>query len=286
MKNIILSNGHLMPILGVSTNTLSLNETEEMIRIALNLGYRHIETANIFQNEKALLKVLKETSVKRKDLFISSKLWPSEYKNEDSIKQMLDRIGVEYLDLVFLHYPVGNFYKAYKMLEKAYKEKIIKAIGLSGFSSDEVLNIIEKVEIKPHVVQLEIHPYYYPTKMLNALRSYDIHLMSSLPIPSSKDLNIFNEEPVIKLSNKLFKEASQIVLRWHIDNNHIICMASNNPTKLVEYFQVFDFALKDEEIKTINKLNKKEPLISINEEFLFKVSYTFPDYHIDKYHMH
>ena len=155
-----LNNKITMPQVGLGTFMIEPHDAEVSVREALKLGYRLIDTANAYVNERAVGRGIKESGVDRSDIFVSTKLWPTEYENEKAIDETLERLGLDYIDLLFLHQPAGNYIAGYKMLEKAYKEGKIKAIGISNFEGKYIDEILTQFETKPQVIQVEAHPYY------------------------------------------------------------------------------------------------------------------------------
>ena len=172
MKHTNLYNNVRMPLLGIGTFMISPEDTEKSVYEALKLGYRLIDTANAYLNEKevgnALRKAISEGIVTREEVFVSTKLWATLYENENSVDDTLNRLGLDYVDLLFIHQPSGNFMAGYKQLEKAYKEGKARSLGISNFYGDKLETLLAKSEIKPHVVQLEAHPYCTEGDVMNA----------------------------------------------------------------------------------------------------------------------
>ena len=155
-----LNNNVEIPSVGIGTFMLSSSEAYSSVRSALDIGYRLIDTANAYVNEKAVGRAMRDSSVKREDIFLSTKIWPSEYKNDNAIDETLARLGVDYIDLLFLHQPCKDFIYAYRNLEKAYKEGKIRAIGISNFEGEYIETVLKECEIVPQVIQVEAHPYF------------------------------------------------------------------------------------------------------------------------------
>jgi diketogulonate reductase-like aldo/keto reductase len=179
METIRLNNGLTCPVVGIGTFMLSPADAENSVREALKMGYRLIDTANAYVNERAVGRGMKESNVKREDVFLSTKLWPSEYANLSAVDETLERLGVEYVDLLYIHQPAGNWLAGYRQLEKAYKEGRARAIGISNFEGRYIEELETKWEIIPQFIQVEAHPYFTQTELRKTLDKYGIRLMNS-----------------------------------------------------------------------------------------------------------
>ncbi|MBR1868377.1 MAG: aldo/keto reductase [Clostridia bacterium] len=249
-----LNNRIEIPSVGIGTFTLSPEEAYNSVREALKLGYRLIDTANAYVNEKAVGKAIKDSGVKREDIFLSTKIWPSEYLNDNAVDETLSRLGVEYIDLLFLHQPCKNYIHAYENLEKAYREGKIRSIGISNFEGEYIEEILKKCEVAPQVIQVEAHPYYPQEELRKTLDKHDIKLMSWYPLGHGDKSLI--EQPVFnELAEKYGKTPAQICLRWHVDMGFIVIPGSKNPKHIADNFDILDFSLTQEEMKKIARLN-------------------------------
>lgn len=253
--NFKLNNGIEIPSIGIGTFMLSPNDAKNSCIAALKMGYRLIDTANVYVNERAVGKAIKESNIKREDIFVSTKLWPSEYENNKAIDETLERLGLDYIDLLFLHQPAGNYMAGYKMLESAYKEGKIKAIGISNFEGKYIEELLENCEIVPQVIQVECHPYFAQDDLRKIIDSKDIKLMSWYPLGHG-DTKLINEDIFNKLGDKYNKSSAQIILRWHIQMGFIVIPGSKNIEHIKDNFDLFDFELNDDEMNEISKLNK------------------------------
>ena len=237
---------------------ISPEDTEKSVYEALKLGYRLIDTANAYLNEKevgnALRKAISEGIVTREEVFVSTKLWATLYENENSIDDTLNRLGLDYVDLLFIHQPSGNFMAGYKQLEKAYKEGKARSLGISNFYGDKLEILLAKSEIKPHVVQLEAHPYCTEGEVMNRLSEYGTKLMGWYPLGHG-DPELIKEAVFTKLANKYHKSNAQIVLHWHIQMGFITIPGSKNPDHIRNNADIFDFTLTEEEMAEIAKLD-------------------------------
>ena len=256
MEYITLNNGVKMPKAGLGTFLMSPEEAEDATYNALTVGYPLIDTANGYMNERGTGRGLKKAGVKREDVFLVTKLWPSVYTDENAIEDTLKRLDTDYIDLLFLHQPVGAYIEGYKMIEKAYKEGKVKAIGLSNFPDDRFQRILDECEIVPQVVQVEAHPYFPQTELKEKfLRPNNIALMAWYPLGHGDKSLI--EEPVFgELAAKYGKSNAQIILRWHVQMGHVIIPGSKNPAHIKDNIDIFDFALTEDEMAKIATVNK------------------------------
>lgn len=255
MEYLTLNNGNKMPMAGIGVFLLNPEETELSVLSALADGIRLIDTANGYMNEKAVGRAIAKSGVAREDIFLVTKLWPTVYTDENAIDETLARLGTDYVDLLFLHQPAGDWRTGYKMMEKAYKEGKVKALGLSNFPEEWLKEIIETAEIKPQMVQVEAHPYYPQTELKKMLAQTGMGLMAWYPLGHG-DKNLINEPSFTKLAEKYGKSNAQIILRWHVQSGDVIFPGSRNPAHIRDNFNIFDFSLTDEEMAEIAKLNK------------------------------
>ena len=252
-----LNNGIEIPQIGLGTFMLEPHDAENSVKNALEIGYRLIDTANAYVNERAVGRAIKSSSVDRKDIFLSTKLWPSEYENENAIDETLERLGVDYIDLLFLHQPAGNYIKGYKMLEKAYEQGKIKAIGISNFEGKYIDEILDICKIEPQVIQVEAHPYFHQDDLRKITEKKDIKIMSWYPLGHG-DSNLINEDVFKKLSEKYHKTKAQIILKWHINMGFIVIPGSKNVEHIKDNFNIFDFELTTDDMNLINSINKNK----------------------------
>lgn len=255
MEKIKLNNGVEMPKLGIGTFMLTPAQAEESVYNALKNGYRLIDTANAYVNEKGVGRGIKKSGVAREEVFLETKLWPSFYEEEDQVERTLKRLDTDYIDLLLLHQPAGNYIKGYKVMEKAVKEGKVKAIGLSNFSVEQIKEILDMCEIKPTVLQVEAHPYYQQGELKKFLNEHEIAIQVWYPLGHG-DANLINE-PIFKtLGEKYGKSAVQIILRWHIQSGHIAIPGATLEEHIKANIDIFDFKLTDEEMSEIAKLDK------------------------------
>ena len=174
MDYFVLNNGLQCPVIGIGTFMLSPAEAENSVREALKMGYALVDTANAYVNERAVGRGMKASGAKREDIFLSTKLWPSEYENEHAVDETLERLGVDYVDLLYIHQPAGNWLAGYRQLEKAYREGKARAIGISNFEGKYIEELEKQWEVVPQFIQVEAHPYFTQKELRKTLDRYDI----------------------------------------------------------------------------------------------------------------
>ena len=256
MEYAVLNNGIKMPMEGIGTFLLKPAEAEESVYQALKAGYRLVDTANAYMNEKGVGRGIKKSGVKREDIFLVTKLWPTEYEDgERAIEDTLKRLGTDYVDLLILHQPVGNYLAGYQAMEKAYRAGKVKALGLSNFPEKLIQDVIDRCEIKPQMVQVEAHPYYPQTELKQYLSKYQMVLMAWYPLGHG-DKSLVNEEVFTELAKKYGKTNAQIVLRWHVQEGNVIIPGSKNAAHIRDNFDIFDFSLTEDEMARIAKVDK------------------------------
>lgn len=256
MEYAVLNNGIKMPMEGIGTFLLKSAEAEESVYQALKAGYRLVDTANAYMNEKGVGRGIKKSGVKREDIFLVTKLWPTEYEDgERAIEDTLKRLGTDYADLLILHQPVGNYLAGYQAMEEAYRAGKVKALGLSNFPEKLIQDVIDHCEIKPQMVQVEAHPYYPQTELKQYLSKYQMVLMAWYPLGHG-DKSLVNEEVFTELAKKYGKTNAQIVLRWHVQAGNVIIPGSQNAAHIRDNFDIFDFSLTEDEMARIAKVDK------------------------------
>ncbi len=255
MEYFKLNNGIQMPMAGIGVFMMSPAEAEAAVESALKSGVRLIDTANGYMNESGTGRGIKKSGVAREDIFLVTKLWPTVYEKETAIDETLARLGTDYIDLLFLHQPTDNWRAGYKAIEKAYKEGKVKAIGLSNFPDELLREAIDTMEIKPQVVQVEAHPYFPQTELKKLLAETGMALMAWYPLGHG-DKTLIQQPIFSELAAKHGKSNAQIILRWHIQSGNIVIPGSKNPDHIRDNFDVFDFALTDEDMAAIAKVNK------------------------------
>ncbi|HBI61771.1 MAG TPA: aldo/keto reductase [Lachnospiraceae bacterium] len=258
MEYVTLYNDVKVPVLGIGTFMISPEDTENSVYAALKGGYRMIDTANAYMNEEAVGKglahAISEGIVKREEVFVSTKLWPTLYGREDAVDKTLARLGLDYVDLFFIHQPAGNFVAGYQLLEKAYQDGRAKSLGISNMYGEKLERLLAAAEIKPHVVQLEAHPYCTEKESMKRLSEYGTKLMGWYPLGHG-DAGLVNEPVFTRLADKYQKSRAQIVLRWHTQMGFMTIPGSKNPDHIRDNIDIFDFSLTEEEMAEIAKLD-------------------------------
>ena len=257
MATIKLNNGITCPVIGIGTFMLAPADAQNSVREALKMGYSLVDTANAYVNERAVGRGIKESGLKREDVFISTKLWPSEYENENAVNETLERLGVDYVDLLYIHQPAGNWLAGYRQLEKAYKEGKAKSIGISNFEGKYIDELQHKWEIAPQFIQVEAHPYFTQKELRGTLDKYGIKLMSWYPLGHG-DKSLMEEPVFAALGKKYGKTPAQIILRWHTQMGFVVIPGSKNVAHIKDNLNILDFTLTDEEMNEIAKLDKNK----------------------------
>ena len=255
MEYLTLNNGMKCPAVGIGTFMLSPSDAQNSVREALKMGYSLVDTANAYVNERTVGRGMKESGVRREDIFLSTKLWPSEYENPNAVNETLDRLGVDYVDLLYIHQPAGNWLAGYRQLEKAYKEGKAKSIGISNFEGKYIEELQTKWEIVPQFIQVEAHPYFTQSELRGTLDKYGIRLMSWYPLGHG-DKSLINEDVFVKLGKKYGKTPAQVILRWHTQMGFAVIPGSRNVDHIRDNLNILDFKLTDSEMAEIAKLDK------------------------------
>ena len=264
-KIAILNNGNKMPILGLGTWTLSNDEAEESVYVAIKEGYRLIDTAEYYRDEvgvgKGVKKSIEEGIIKREDVFITTKIMPGAYSNPDmAIEDSLKNLDVDYIDLMLIHQPGSNDEKVYKSMEKYYKNGKLKSIGISNYyTKSQVDKVLSYATIIPAIIQNENHIYYQNNELQEYVRNYGIIIESWYPFGGRGHTSEnFNNEVIISLANKYKKTSAQIILRWNLQAGYIVIPGSKNPDHIKENYNIFDFELSSEDMEKIYKINKNQ----------------------------
>lgn len=276
MEYVTLNNGIKMPMAGIGTFLLSPDEAEASVLAALEYGYRLIDTANAYMNEKAVGRAMKHSGVAREDIFLETKIWPCFYEENDAIDKTLERLDTDYIDLLLIHQPAGNYVAGYRQMEKAYKEGKVKAIGLSNFNEDQIKEILDICEVKPQILQTEVHPYSQEKALKAFLDKEGIAIQAWYPLGHG-DKTLIEEPLFAEFGTKYGKSSAQIILRWHIQDGNIVIPGSKNPDHIKDNFDIFDFALTDVEMEQIAAMDKQKRYYTSTPELLEKYVTMVPD---------
>lgn len=259
-----LNNGIEMPQFGLGTFMIPDGDVaKNAVLTALKNGYRHIDTAHAYGNERSVGQAVRESGIPREEIWVTSKLWPNEYgegKTLPAIDKMLRRFGFDYVDLLYLHQPVGDYVGAWKELEKAVEQGKVRAIGISNFDyNDELFNAMAGMKVKPAAMQIECHPYAQRTYWQKRLKEDGIVLECWYPLGGRQSRGELLEDPVInRIARAHGKTAAQVIIRWHIQEGFSVIPGTDNPDYIKENISVFDFSLTDEEMQAVRSLNKEK----------------------------
>ena len=262
MKTVILNNGVEMPILGFGVFQVSdLKICEKAVADAISVGYRLFDTASVYENEEAVGNAIKKCKIPREEFFITSKVYMPEmgYENtKKAFEKTLSKLQTDYLDLYLIHMPFGDYYGSWRAMEELYNEGKIKAIGVSNFTSDRIVDFCYNVKIIPAINQLEIHPFYQRNEEIELLKEYKIQAEGWAPF--AEGLNGMFTNPVLsKIAKSHGKSIAQVILRFNIQRNIIVIPKSIHKERMEENFNIWDFELSEEDMKRIEKLDLNYP---------------------------
>jgi len=268
---ITLHNGVKMPQLGFGVfKVKNGSETVESVKKAVEVGYRAIDTAAIYENEEGVGQAIRECGVPREELFITSKVWNTEQGYETTLKAFedsLNRLGLEYLDLYLIHWPGKDKYlETWRALEKLYKDGKVKSIGVSNFHVHHLENLLANSEVKPVVNQIELHPLLTQVEIRDYCAKHEIKVESWSPLGRG---NLLEEPTINHIAKKHGKSPAQVLIRWHLQHDLVVIPKSVTPSRIKENAQVFDFSLSLNEMNQIDALNKNERFGSNPDELLF-----------------
>lgn len=280
-----LNNGVTMPQFGLGTFQFSEGDVSmNAVLTAIKTGYRHIDSAHAYGNERSIGQAVRESGVPREEIWITSKLWPNEYgegKTLVAIDKMLRRFGFDYIDLIYLHQPVGDYTGAWKELEEAVRQGKVRAIGISNFDyNDEMFSaIVDSMQIKPATMQIECHPYAQRKYWQQKLKQHNIVLESWFPLGGRDSGGEILRDPVInRIASAHGKTAAQVIIRWHIQEGFSVIPGTDNPAYIKENINVFDFQLSDEDMAAIRGLDSEKRFYNRTYE---QITDAFSRYELD-----
>ncbi|MDR4946975.1 aldo/keto reductase [Neobacillus cucumis] len=260
MNYVTLNNGLKMPQLGFGVWQVKDDQATAAVATALEVGYRSIDTAMIYKNEVGVGKALKESSIPRENLFITTKVWNSDQGYENTLRafdESLEKLGLDYIDLYLIHWPTPQFDQyvdTYKALEKLYHDGRVKAIGVCNFEIEHLERLLNECEVVPVLNQVECHPYLAQTELKEFCAKHNIFVEAWSPLDQGGE--VLQDEVVQKIAESHGKSPAQTVLRWHLQNNTIVIPKSVTPSRIKENFDVFDFELTSDEMNAINEINR------------------------------
>ena len=272
-----LNNGVECPAVGIGTFMLSPADAENSVREALKMGYRLVDTAAAYQNERACGRGIRASGVPREDVFLSTKLWPSDYANPNAVDETLERLGTDYVDLLFLHQPAGDWLAGYRQLEKALRDGKARSIGISNFEGRYIEELERKWEVVPQFVQVEAHPYFPQHELRRTLDRLDIRLMSWYPLGHG-DKALLAEPAVAGIARRLGRTPAQVILRWHVQTGFAVIPGSRNVDHIRDNLAILDFALTDADMASIAALDKGVRYYNRTDEQLVQFAAWQPTY--------
>lgn len=262
MQTVKLNNGIEMPILGYGVFLVDPKECERCVTDAINTGYRMIDTAQAYYNEEGVGEAIKKSGIKREEFFLVTKVWitnSGEEKAYESIDESLKKLKTDYVDLILIHQPFGDYYGTYRAMQRAYMEGKARAIGVSNFFPDRYVDLCNFVEIKPMINQMETHVFQQQKVLREYMQKFGTRLMSWSPMARGEN-NFFNNEILKSIGAKYGKTAAQTALRFLTQEGVIVIPKSTHKERMAENFNIFDFELSKEDMETLKNLDKGESL--------------------------
>ena len=260
MDYVTLSNGVKMPQLGYGVYQVTKDECERCVLDALAVGYRSIDTAQAYFNEEEVGSAIQKSGVKREDIFLTSKVWVEHYGYEEckkSVLESLKKLKTDYIDLMLLHQPFSDYYGAWRALEELYEEGKLRAIGISNFYPDRMVDIASFAKIRPMVNQIEIHPHNQQKEAEKWNKKYGVQLEAWAPFGEGRG-GMFDLPELKEIADKYGKTAAQVILRWHLQRGIVVIPKSTHKERMEENFNVFDFKLSDGDMAKISELDRNE----------------------------
>ena len=260
MEYVTLYNGVKMPMLGYGVYQVTKDECERCVTDALSVGYRHIDTAQSYFNEEEVGNAIVKSGVPREEIFLTSKVWIEHYgyaECKKSVLESLEKLRTDHIDLMLLHQPFSDYYGAYRALEELYEEGKLKAIGISNFYPDRMVDIASFAKIRPLVNQVEIHPFDQQTEAIKWMKKYGVQAEAWAPFGEGRG-DMFTNPTLRTIGEKYGKSVAQVILRWHIQRGIVVIPKSTHKERMAENFDVFDFALTDGDMQTISSLDRNQ----------------------------
>ena len=263
MEKVLLNNGIEMPCRGFGVFQIPYSVCKQAVENALNAGYRLLDTASVYGNEKAVGDSIASCGIDRKDLFITSKVWVSEmgYKQtKKAFHESINRLGLEYLDLYLIHMPLGDYYGAWRAMEELYKDGLVRAIGVCNFEVDRLIDLCYHTEVKPMIDQVELHPFTQHKDLCEVARQLNVQMEAWAPFAEGQK-GIFADNRLVDIGRKYNKTAAQVILRWHHQKGIVAIPKSVHEERIKENFSIMDFVLSDEDMANIEAMDTGRNLI-------------------------
>ena len=260
MEQITLYNGVKMPIVGYGVYQVSKEECERCVMDALAVGYRSIDTAQSYFNEEEVGNAIKKSGIPREDIFLTTKVWVEHYGYEQAKKSVFEsmrKLRTDYLDLVLLHQPFSDYYGAYRALEDLYNEGKLRAIGVSNFYPDRLVDMALFNRVKPMLNQVEIHPFHQQTEAKKWMERYGVQIEAWAPFGEGRG-GLFENPVLAEIAEKHKKTTAQVMLRWHIQRGVVVIPKSTHKERMEENLNIFDFALDQTDMNRISELDQKQ----------------------------
>lgn len=261
MKNVILNNGVQMPIVGFGVFQIAdLEECERAVLDAIEVGYRLIDTAQAYGNEEAVGRAIQKTSVPREELFITTKVWISNAgyeKAKQSIEESLKKMQLDYVDLVLIHQPLGDYYGTYRAMEELYEAGKIKAIGVSNFYPDRLVDMCLFNQVVPAVNQVEVNAFHQQKEAQQYMEKYQVQMQAWAPFAEGRN-DMFNQPLLKEIGSRYNKTVAQVILRWLTQRGIVVLAKSTRKSRMEENINIFDFELSEQEMQMIGELDQKE----------------------------
>ena len=258
VPSVTLNNGVLMPIIGFGVFQIPAEQTQEVVEQALAAGYRHLDTASSYGNEEAVGAAIRASGVPREELFVTTKLWIQATSGEDVVKRAFDasaqRLGLDHLDLYLIHQPFGDYYSAWRAMEQLHREGAIKAIGVSNFHGDRLVDLIERNEITPAVDQVETHPFHARFADQELMAQHGVQIESWGPFAEGKN-DLFTNPTLAVIGQEHGRSVAQVVLRWLTQRQVVVIPKSVRPERMAQNLDIFDFELTDAQMDQIASLD-------------------------------